>query len=234
MIQQVRFVGQFLSGYTSQNSRRQSLTDIVPGNPKELPPPPPFSYECMLNGDNKFRVFWDVAPCSYVEADRRFRGTYVMIQAVSTSETSISFNDATSQKTLNWRTENLKSHINGDSFSAGLPDILSVSMTLEFPSWNVLDHFMGKLCVAKQGKLGEKCPLILPAKYLCHTPQGSLTCRKVLRHGADGFTSPPKKSCNVFLSPLKKSIVLCQVWTRKRWSVSEHLFARAEEDNETY
>jgi hypothetical protein len=24
----------------------------------------------------KFRVFWDVAPCSYVEVDRRFRGTY--------------------------------------------------------------------------------------------------------------------------------------------------------------
>jgi hypothetical protein len=31
-------------------------------------------------------------------------------------------------------------------------------------------------------------PLILPAKYLCHTPQGSFTCRKILRHEVDGFT----------------------------------------------
>jgi hypothetical protein len=29
-------------------------------------------------------------------------------------------------------------------------------------------------------KLGEECPFILPAKYLYHTPQGSLTCRKIL------------------------------------------------------
>jgi hypothetical protein len=29
-------------------------------------------------------------------------------------------------------------------------------------------------------------------KYLFHTSSGSLTCRKIL-HGADGFTSPPKK-----------------------------------------
>jgi hypothetical protein len=41
--------------------------------------------------------------------------------------------------------------------------------------------------------IGEKCTLILPAKSLCHTPQGSLKCRKILRHGADGFTSPSKE-----------------------------------------
>jgi hypothetical protein len=29
--------------------------------------------------------------------------------------------------------------------------------------------------------------------YFCHTLQGSLTCRKILRHGADGFTSPPNE-----------------------------------------
>jgi hypothetical protein len=29
--------------------------------------------------------------------------------------------------------------------------------------------------------------------YLCHTAQGSLTCRTILRHGADGFTFPPKE-----------------------------------------
>jgi hypothetical protein len=26
----------------------------------------------------KFRVFWDVAPCSHVEVDRRFRGAYCL------------------------------------------------------------------------------------------------------------------------------------------------------------
>jgi hypothetical protein len=30
-------------------------------------------------------------------------------------------------------------------------------------------------------------------KYLYHTPQGSLVCRKMLTCGADGFTSTPKK-----------------------------------------
>jgi hypothetical protein len=49
-------------------------------------------------------VFWDVAPCSLVEIDRRFRGQSValMMEAVSTSESSVSFYrllGATAQKT---------------------------------------------------------------------------------------------------------------------------------------
>jgi hypothetical protein len=51
----------------------------------------------------------------------------------------------------------------------------------------------------------------VPLSYL----QGSLTCRKILRHGSDGFTPSPI-SCYEFLSPLK-SIVLGRVWTRKPW-----------------
>jgi hypothetical protein len=54
----------------------------------------------------KMKVFWDVAPCSYVEGDRRFRSVYLlplsfrvialMIQAVvRTSETSVYFNETT-------------------------------------------------------------------------------------------------------------------------------------------
>jgi hypothetical protein len=42
---------------------------------------------------------------------------------------------------------------------------------------------------------------------------GSLTCRKILRHGASGFTSLPKKVCCWFLSPLKIHRLGC-VWTR--------------------
>jgi hypothetical protein len=40
-------------------------------------------------------AFWDIAPCSRVEIGERFRGAYclfaLMIEAVSTSETSDSF-----------------------------------------------------------------------------------------------------------------------------------------------
>jgi hypothetical protein len=40
----------------------------------------------------KFRVFWDILPCSQIDLDRRFRGSYCIIsamkEAVRTSETS--------------------------------------------------------------------------------------------------------------------------------------------------
>jgi hypothetical protein len=35
--------------------------------------------------------------------------------------------------------------------------------------------------------------LDLSDEVFCHTPQGYLTFRKILRRRADGFTSPPKK-----------------------------------------
>jgi hypothetical protein len=44
-------------------------------------------------------IFWDAAPCSQVEIDRRFRGTNsliaLMMEAMSTSETSASFYETT-------------------------------------------------------------------------------------------------------------------------------------------
>jgi hypothetical protein len=73
----------------------------------------------------KFRVFWDVAPCSHIEVDRRFRGGCVlppllialMMETVRTSETSVNFNVITrsyipeDSKLHTRRRENLKSHI---------------------------------------------------------------------------------------------------------------------------
>jgi hypothetical protein len=51
----------------------------------------PFNFK----GNLKFTVFWDVAPCSHVEVDRRYKGAYflhlqgdVMMEAVCTSEMS--------------------------------------------------------------------------------------------------------------------------------------------------
>jgi hypothetical protein len=41
----------------------------------------------------KFRVFWDVAPYSHVEVDRRFMA--LMMEAVRTSETSVHFKVST-------------------------------------------------------------------------------------------------------------------------------------------
>jgi hypothetical protein len=45
----------------------------------------------------KFRVYWDVAPCSHVEVDRRFRGVFtaMIMEAVRTSETYVNFNVTT-------------------------------------------------------------------------------------------------------------------------------------------
>jgi hypothetical protein len=52
-------------------------------------------------------------------------------------------------------------------------------------------------------KLGKKWCCTLPTNYLFHTPQGSLTCLNILRHGADGFTSLRRKSFYGLLSLLK-------------------------------
>jgi hypothetical protein len=52
----------------------------------------------------------------------------------------------------------------------------------------------------------KKYPLILQVMYLCHTRQGPLTCRKILRHQANGFM-PPYKSLK-FLFLLFNSISL--------------------------
>jgi hypothetical protein len=32
------------------------------------------SFQVLTAASMKFRVFWDIAPCSHVEKDRRFRG----------------------------------------------------------------------------------------------------------------------------------------------------------------
>jgi hypothetical protein len=52
-------------------------------------------------------------------------------------------------------------------------------------------------------KFSEKCPLILSAKCLCHTLQGSLTCRKIYEMGQKVLFPLRRKACSGFLSPLK-------------------------------
>jgi hypothetical protein len=73
------------------------------------------------NVNRKFRVFWDIAPCSHVEVDRRFGGAYCLHHRPDdgrrhTSETSVNFNATTlryiseDSKLHTRRRENLKSH----------------------------------------------------------------------------------------------------------------------------
>jgi hypothetical protein len=72
--------------------------------------------------------------------------------------------------------------------------------------------------VATQEKYGEKCPWILPMKCLFSYIQGSLTFRKVLRHGTDVFTSPQNKVVlrnSITLRTLP--IVLARLWTFESW-----------------
>jgi hypothetical protein len=70
--------------------------------------------------------------------------------------------------------------------------------------------------VAKRGGTGRGMAaeffLTLSLAYL----KGTLTCRKILRHGAEGFTSPPKEVMLRTLTALK-IIVLGRVWTHEPW-----------------
>jgi hypothetical protein len=70
-------------------------------------------FQVLTAASMKFRVFWDVAPCSHVEVYRHFRGAYCLhlygtlkMEAVCTSKTSVNFNVTT------WRyiPENSKLH----------------------------------------------------------------------------------------------------------------------------
>jgi hypothetical protein len=45
---------------------------------------------------------------------------------------------------------------------------------------------------AKQEEMAKEMNLALQSNFV-HTSKGSLTCRKILRHGGDGFTSLPKE-----------------------------------------
>jgi hypothetical protein len=68
------------------------------------------NYDCLLRSEvltatsMKMAVFWDVAPCSLVDTDRRFRGAYclhhqglitLMMDAVSSSETLVNIYQTT-------------------------------------------------------------------------------------------------------------------------------------------
>jgi hypothetical protein len=65
------------------------------------------------------------------------------------------------------------------------------------------DNHTSSHLVAKQEELGEGNDKFGFRSFLVHTYKWFFTCRKILRHGTDGFASPPKEACGGFLSPLK-------------------------------
>jgi hypothetical protein len=50
-------------------------------------------FQVLTVVSTKFRVFWDVGPCSHVEVEQSFIA--LMMEAVCTSETSFNFNITT-------------------------------------------------------------------------------------------------------------------------------------------
>jgi hypothetical protein len=57
--------------------------------------------------------------------------------------------------------------------------------------------------VAKRERLAKEMTNLALWNIFFHALKGSLTCRKISRHGADGFTSLRRKMCCGFSSPLK-------------------------------
>jgi hypothetical protein len=73
--------------------------------------------------------------------------------------------------------------------------------------------------ITSSSKAGETQVRNMATKFYLRTSFHA--CRVLLhavnlRHGTDGFTSPPKEGALRILSPLK-SIVLSRVWTREPW-----------------
>jgi hypothetical protein len=57
---------------------------------------------------------------------------------------------------------------------------------------------------SKAGETDEGNYDFCPAQYLFHNSKGSLTCGKIQRHGAGGFTSPSKEGVlRIFIAPCR-------------------------------
>jgi hypothetical protein len=95
-------------------------------------------------------VFSDVAPCGLVEVYRHFRGVYflivLMIEAVSTSETSVNLyqttwiNNPEDKSSFSHRRENLKSHQYRDEFYLASYGLSHLPFTL-----SALDQYLSSI-----------------------------------------------------------------------------------------
>jgi hypothetical protein len=81
--------------------------------------------------------------------------------------------------------------------------VISIRKTPDSSTRTLWQSYKQRHLIAKQEELEKgNCESCL-TEYLFHTPKGSLTCRKTLLHGPDGFTSPRKGGELLILSPIK-------------------------------
>jgi hypothetical protein len=86
-----------------------------------------------------------------------------------------------------------------------------ICFTIILDSSELHDNYQQKHLVAKQEELSEKQALNFTNEVSVSYSQSSLKCRKVLRSGTNGFTSPPKEVELLIFIIIKKSVVLSWV-----------------------
>jgi hypothetical protein len=89
----------------------------------------------VITAPNMMDVFWDVAPCSLVEVYRRLRGIALMMEAQSTSETSVTFYQSTRR--------NVPEDITSFSFQG---TVFSSSYAFRTQEWFNLSGAMSRAC----------------------------------------------------------------------------------------
>jgi hypothetical protein len=112
-------------------------------------------FQVLTAPSMKISVFWDVVPYSLVETDRRFRGAHCLIRAmalimeeISTSETSVNFYQTTWRNILEDSNLQYKRHCHGPD-DGGSKHLRNVSQfvpdyTLKHPNINDMKKYFGK------------------------------------------------------------------------------------------
>jgi hypothetical protein len=75
---------------------------------------------------------------------------------------------------------------------------------------------------SKAGETGERNDNFGLMTYLCSYFEGVLTCRKILRHEADGSSPPPKEGVLRILVALKNPLPSAGLKRLNLWSNSKH------------
>jgi hypothetical protein len=97
-----------------------------------------------------------------------------------------------------------------------VPCTATISDLFNFPIWVLIIPDSSTRALTKipadtpSSESRETWWWILPTKHSSHTPQDSLTCRKILRNGVEGFTSPLKKVVLRMFIALKKPLSLAE------------------------
>jgi hypothetical protein len=85
-----------------------------------------------------------------------------------------------------------------------------------------LTIIQGKSSSSKAEKLCKEMVNLSLRSIFVYTPKRSLTCRKILRHGADGFTSPPKEGVLRIFIAVKNSSALAGIEAANLGSNGKH------------